>query len=138
MVSSGGSIAEIVPSQTPLIIKARVAAADISKVFICDSPEVVNCQKGRVKMRFSAYPYPDYGVMQGAVRTITADAILSQDNMAIEPYYEVTIEPEKIYLQRDSQQYPIQAGMEVSADIIADSESLLTFILRKTRLITSL
>ena len=138
VVSSGGSIAQIAPSQTPLIIKARVAAADISKVFICDSPEVVNCQKGRVKMRFSAYPYPDYGIMKGAVRAITADAISSPNNMAIEPYYEVTIEPEKLYFQRDSQQYPIQAGMEVSADIIADSESVLTFILRKTRLITNL
>ncbi|MEA5513531.1 biotin/lipoyl-binding protein [Nodularia sp. UHCC 0506] len=138
VISSGGSIAQIAPSQTPLIIKARVAAADISKVFICDSPEVVNCQKGRVKMRFSTYPYPDYGIMRGAVRTVTADAISSQDNMTIEPYYEVTIEPEKLYFQRDSQQYPIQAGMEVSADIIAESESVLTFILRKTRLITSL
>ncbi|TVP62109.1 MAG: HlyD family efflux transporter periplasmic adaptor subunit [Nodularia sp. (in: Bacteria)] len=138
VVNSGGSIAQIAPSQTPLIIKARVAAADISKVFICDSPEVVNCQKGRVKMRLSAYPYPDYGVLQGAVRTITADTILPQNNMTIEPYYEVTIEPEKLYLQRDLQQFPIQAGMEVSADIIADSESILTFILRKTRLITNL
>ncbi|MDB9304257.1 MULTISPECIES: HlyD family efflux transporter periplasmic adaptor subunit [Cyanophyceae] len=138
VVSSGGSIAQIAPSQTPLIIKARVAPADISKVFICDYPEVGNCQKGRVKMRFSAYPYPDYGIMRGAVRTITADAISSQNNMTIEPYYEVTIEPEKVYLQRDLQQYPIQAGMEVMADIIAQEESVLTFILRKTRLITSL
>jgi HlyD family secretion protein len=50
----------------------------------------------------------------------------------------VTIEPENLYLQRDLQQYLIQAGMEVVADIISEEESVLTFILRKTRLLTNL
>ncbi|QJB45150.1 biotin/lipoyl-binding protein [Dolichospermum flos-aquae] len=138
VVNLGSAIAQISPSYTPLVIKARVAAADISKVFVCNSPEVVSCRKGKVKMRFSSYPYPDYGILIGAVRSITADAILPQDNITAEGYYEVTIEPENLYLQRDLQQYPIQAGMEVVADIISEEESVLTFILRKTRLLTNL
>jgi HlyD family secretion protein len=89
-------------------------------------------------MRFSAYPYPDYGILEGAVRSITADAILSQSNNTGESYFEVTIEPEKLHLQRDLQKYPIQAGMEVVTEIIAKEESVLTFILRKTRLLTNL
>ncbi|QSV63557.1 MAG: biotin/lipoyl-binding protein [Dolichospermum sp. DL01] len=138
VVNLGSAIAQISPSYTPLIIKARVAAADISKVFVCNSPEIVSCRKGKVKMRFSSYPYPDYGILIGAVRSITADAILPQGNITAEGYYEVTIEPENLYLQRDLQQYPIQAGMEVVADIISEEESVLTFILRKTRLLTNL
>ena len=104
----------------------------------CNSQEVVNCQIGKVKMRFSAYPYPDYGILEGAVRSITADAILSQSNNTGESYFEVTIESEKLHLQRDLQKYPIQAGMEVVTEIIAKEESVLTFILRKTRLLTNL
>jgi HlyD family secretion protein len=138
VVNLGSAIAQISPSYTPLVIKARVAAADISKVFVCNSPEVVSCRKGKVKMRFLSYPYPDYGILIGAVRSITADAILPQDNITAEGYYEVTIEPENLYLQRDLQQYLIQAGMEVVADIISEEESVLTFILRKTRLLTNL
>ncbi|MEA5575771.1 biotin/lipoyl-binding protein [Anabaena sp. UHCC 0451] len=137
VVNSGSSIAQIAPSYTPLVIKARVTAADISKVFVCDAQEAVNCQIGKVKMRFSTYPYPDYGILEGAVRSITADAILPQDNNTGESYFEVTIEPEKLHLQRDLQKYPIQAGMEVMADIIAEEETVLTFILRKTRLLTN-
>ncbi|WP_071191065.1 hypothetical protein [Trichormus sp. NMC-1] len=83
-------------------------------------------------------PHPDYGILEGAVRSITADAILPQNNNTGESYFEVTIEPEKLHLQRDLQKYPIQAGMEVMADILAEEETVLTFILRKTRLLTNL
>ena len=138
VVNSGSAIAQIAPSHTPLVIKGRVATADISKVFVCDAQAVVNCQKGKVKMRFSTYPYPDYGILTGAVRSITADAILPQDNITAAGYYEVTIEPEKLFLQKDSQRYPLQPGMEVIADIIAEEESVLRMILRKTRLLTKL
>ncbi|NET01228.1 MAG: biotin/lipoyl-binding protein [Sphaerospermopsis sp. SIO1G1] len=138
VVNSGSAIAQISPSDTPLVIKARVTAADISKVFVCDTKKVLDCQQGKVKMRFSSYPYPDYGILNGAVRSITADAILPQDNITAESYYEVTIEPEKLFLQKDLQQYPLQPGMEVVADIIAEEESVLRLILRKTRLLTNL
>jgi HlyD family secretion protein len=37
-----------------------------------------------------------------------------------------------------NQSYPIQAGMEVTADIISREEILLTFILRKARLLADL
>jgi multidrug efflux pump subunit AcrA (membrane-fusion protein) len=91
-------------------------------------------------LRVSAYPYPDYGTLAGAVRAITADAITPQSNAITShtPYYEVTIQPEKLSLQKDNQSYFIEPGMEVTADIITKEETLLTFILRKARLITDL
>lgn len=50
------------------------------------------------------------------------------------PYYEVTIQPEQAYLVKSDRQYPLQSGMEVTADIISREETVLTFILRRTRL----
>jgi hypothetical protein len=49
-------------------------------------------------MWVSAYPYPDYGTLKGGVRGITADAITPQSNSNSQaaPYYEVTVEPEKL------------------------------------------
>ncbi|AFY46404.1 multidrug resistance efflux pump [Nostoc sp. PCC 7524] len=134
----GEAIAHIAPQNTPLIIKARVASADIGKVQICQSQKVADCQQGKVQIRFSAYPYPDYGTLKGAVREITADAITTANNSSIPTYYDVTIEPEVNYLQNNLQKYYIQAGMEVTTDILAQEETLLTFILRKTRLLTNL
>ncbi len=141
VVRPGDAIAQIAPSKAPLVVKARVAAQDISKVRVCPAAQVTDCKEGKVLLRVSAYPYPDYGTLKGSVRAITADAITPQNNPATAPatpYYEVTIEPESLYLQKANQSYFIQAGMEVTADIISREETLLTFILRKARLLADL
>ncbi|WP_017315237.1 HlyD family efflux transporter periplasmic adaptor subunit [Mastigocladopsis repens] len=140
VVSAGDAIAQIAPSHAPMVIKARVAAQDISNVKVCKAEKVSECQQGKVLLRISAYPYPDYGTLSGSVRAITADAITPQSNSsgAVVPYFEVTIQPEKLSLEKGGISYPIQPGMEVTADIISREEKLLTFILRKARLLTDL
>jgi HlyD family type I secretion membrane fusion protein len=148
VVRPGEAIAQIAPDRAPLVVKARIAAQDISKVRVCKQEQVLDCAEGKVQMRVSAYPYPDYGTLKGAVRAIAPDATIPQVNnasaagasnaSAAAPYYEVTIEPEKPYLVKGERQYPLQSGMEVSADIISREETVLTFILRKARLLTDL
>ncbi|MCC5652330.1 HlyD family secretion protein [Nostoc sp. XA013] len=140
VVRPGDAIAQIAPKNAPLVVKARVPSSDISKVQVCKVPEVTKCSEGEVQMRLSAYPYPDYGILKGAVRGISADAITSQgnSNIPIAPYYEVTIEAERNHLTRGDKSYSIQAGMDVTAEIISKKETLLTFILRKARLLTDL
>ena len=140
VVKAGDVIAQIAPNSAPLVIKARVAASDITKVKVCKVVQVTKCTQGKVQMRLSAYPYPDYGILNGAVRGITADAIIPQSNSNIPalPYYEITIQPDRFYLIKGNQSYAIQPGMEVTADIISKEETVLTFILRKARLLTDL
>ncbi len=140
LVHAGEAIAQIAPSEAPLVVKANVSAEDISKVKVCKSPKVALCEQGKVQMRISAYPYPDYGILQGAVRSISADVITPASNPIVPtaPYYEVTIEPEKLNLKKGNKLYPIQAGMEVNAEIISQKETFLTLILRKARLMTNL
>ena len=128
-VRLGEEIAQISPIDTPLVVKARVATQDISKVKIGQ----------KTQMRVSAYPYPDYGILEGRVIAISPDAIIPQNTGAnpIIPYYEVTIEPRKFYL-KDDPKNALQSGMEIQADIIAKDETVLKFILRKARLFTDL
>ncbi|MCL2929293.1 MAG: HlyD family efflux transporter periplasmic adaptor subunit [Trichodesmium sp. MAG_R01] len=123
-VESGAAIAQIVPNNAHIVFKARVTAADIAKVKIGQP----------VQIRVSAYPFPDYGILKGTVRSISPDAIAHQ--VLKEAYYEVTIEPEKPYLVKGGSQYLIQPGMEGRADIISSQETVLTFVLRKLRLLT--
>ncbi|MBW4564993.1 MAG: HlyD family secretion protein [Mojavia pulchra JT2-VF2] len=142
VLRSGETVAEIAPSSTPLVVKARVLAQDITKVQLCKEEKVSDCTQGKVQLRVSAYPYPDYGTLKAAVREISPDAITPQSNEVntgvTTSYYEVTIQPEKAYLIKDNYQYPIQPGMEITADIISREETILTFILRKARLLTDL
>lgn len=140
-VQPGTAIAQIVPSDVPLVIKARVAAQDIGPVKVGQP----------VQIRISAFPYPDYGTLKGKVNGIAPDAIALPTGGSGEAYYEVTIQPERSYLVREEsannlnlfgvqkahvvRQYAIQSGMEGRADIITGQETVLTFVLRKARLI---
>ncbi|WP_019498850.1 HlyD family secretion protein [Pseudanabaena sp. PCC 6802] len=137
MVQPGTEIAQIAPNRAPLIVKALVPSRDISKIQICQAEKATDCQEGRVQLRVAAYPYPEYGTLNGAIRSRSPDAIATQSNEIGTPsqYYEVTIQPEKLYLEKGDRQYPIQAGMEISADILSREETVLTFLLRKTRLL---
>jgi HlyD family type I secretion membrane fusion protein len=137
VVSAGDAIAEIAPNKAPLVVKARVAAEDISKVKLCKAAKIDDCTAGKVEMRVSTYPYPDYGTLQGRISAIAPDTTKSQNNTST-PYYEVTIQPETTYLVKNGQKYFIQPGMEIRADIISTEETILKFILRSSRLISNL
>ncbi|NEP61093.1 MAG: HlyD family efflux transporter periplasmic adaptor subunit [Symploca sp. SIO2G7] len=137
-VNSGDAIAQIVPSDSPLVIKTQVYPQDIGKV-----------ETGQtVQMQVSAYPYPDYGTLQGTVVEMTPDALPCNQNCVggATAYYEVVVMPERAYLVKGgslnddsgSHQYSIEPGMEITADIISRKERVITFILRKARLLTDL
>ena len=123
-VEVGTAIAEIVPSDALLVFKARVNASDIARVKVGQP----------VQIRVSAYPFPDYGILKGTVSSISPDAIAPE--VLREAYYEVTIAPEKPYLEKNDRSFPIQSGMEGRADIILSQETVLSFVLRKARLLT--
>ncbi|WP_377480992.1 MAG: HlyD family efflux transporter periplasmic adaptor subunit [Microcoleus anatoxicus] len=144
-VQAGSAIAQIVPSDVPLIVKAKVTSQDIARIQIGQP----------VQMRISALPFPDYGTLKGTVSEIAPDAIAPQNpaNNSGGSYYEVSIKPDKTYLTRiesasgnflggsqanEPRQYAIQSGMEGRADIITGQETVLTFVLRKARLMTDM
>ncbi len=141
-VPAGEQIAQIVPSDAPLEVKAAVALQDKNKLK----------QGQTVQMRVSACPYPDYGTLKGKVKTISPDAIAPQGNAAnataatsasqkmaaVGSFYEVTIEPENLSLGRDKHQCALQLGMEGTVDIISREETVLQFFLRKARLIADI
>ena len=140
-VRVGEQIAQIVPSNAPLEVKAKVSPKDIGKL-----------ETGQdVQMRVSACPYPDYGTLKGQVKAISSDAIAPQVNgtndltngsteqaKAMGTFYEVTIEPDSLSLGKDNNQCTLQLGMEGRADIITREETVLKFLLRKARLIADL
>ena len=120
------------------MVKASVASHDIAKV-----------EKDQtVQLRVFACPYPDFGTIEGKVLTISPDISQSQtgDNNLLSAQetnstldtYEVTIEPMSHFLKKEQKKCQLKSGMEARADIITKEETILTFILRKARLITQL
>lgn len=143
-IQAGEAIAQVAPRSDALVIKARVPAQDIAKVSVCQIEQVSACEEGKVQLKVSAYPYPDYGTLRGAVRAISPDVITSLNGnssdagtiASSEPVYEVIIQPETSQMKRKERSYPLRVGMDVTADIVAREETVLTFILRKARLMS--
>jgi multidrug efflux pump subunit AcrA (membrane-fusion protein) len=138
-VAAGEQIAQIVPSNVPIVVKAMVTPGDKSKLKAGQN----------VQMRISACPYPDYGTLQGKVQAISADVITPQANgvstndatqntASVGAFYEVTIQPQSLAVGQSKHQCAIQLGMDGTADIISREESVLQFFLRKARLIADL
>ena len=136
-VTVGQEIAHIAPASNSLVIKALVSPQEIHKVAI-DQP---------VQMKVSACPYPDYGTLQGVVSNIAPDSIAPPnsrtDNSSSSPnsgasFYPIIINPEHLALRKGKNQCKIQSGMEGKADIIAQKETVMQFLLRKARLISDL
>lgn len=125
-IRAGDVVAHIVPTQTPVTLKARVSVQDISQVAVGQTAQ----------LQISAYPYPDYGVLTGIVEAIAPDVVsvgTPTTGMAAS-YYEVTIQPTQSYLVKGDRQYPLQPGMEARADIISHQETLMQSLLRNLRL----
>lgn len=142
VVQSGEAIAQIAPKNIPYVVIGYVDDQDIGKVAVGQT----------VDMRIAAYPYPDYGILKGTITAIAPDATVPQPNNGAANtgesapsgktvgmrYYEVTIRPQKPYLVKAGRPYHLQSGMEARADIISRDETVLTFVLRKARLIADL
>jgi multidrug efflux pump subunit AcrA (membrane-fusion protein) len=133
VVRIGDRLAQIIPTGTPLDIKALVAISDISNVKVGQT----------VQMRVSACPYTDYGVASGTVSEISADAKSIERNSTQQPQvaangvYEVTIKPTSLSLKRGRNTCQIRSGMDGRADIISKEETVWQFMLKKARLLVN-
>jgi multidrug efflux pump subunit AcrA (membrane-fusion protein) len=135
VVHAGDRLAQIVPTDTPLSIKAFIAIADIDRVKVGQT----------VQIRVSACPYTDYGIGSGIVSEVSADAkpleksagnnATQQPQTAANGIYEVTIKPDTLTLNRGGKKCQIRSGLTGRADIISKEETILHFMLSKARLL---
>lgn len=138
VVRSSEAVAQIVPHNAPLVIKAMVPTGDVKKVTVDE----------KVQLRVDACPYPDYGTLKGTVSAISPDAISADQSkaatgstgaaVAAASYFEVMVKPESLEFGQGKHKCHLQAGMAATADIISREETAMQFLLRKARLISDL
>jgi HlyD family secretion protein len=134
VVQSGQAIAQIAPSNYALLIKAQVSSGDINKV----------AKGAEVQMRVNGCPYTEYGTLKGTVQNISADTVAAassptaNDSSATQKpsAYEVTIQPKALFLGKRQDICRLKFGMDGRVDIITQKETVLTFILKKAKLLT--
>ena len=86
-----------------------------------------------VKLKYDAFPYQKFGIKEGVVETISKTAQLPQEIGVVvqnpEPLYRVGIALSAQSVEAFDEAMPLQAGMELTADIVLEDRRLLEWVL---------
>lgn len=87
----------------------------------------------RTRLRFEAFPYQRFGIYEGEI-TQTGQAILLPNELDMpvpiqEPVYRVAVALESQEIRAYGSSVPLQSGMLLSADIVLEQRSLLSWLL---------
>lgn len=141
VVASGQELARIAPQNTPMLVMALVP-----------TEQIANVQPGQeAHLRLAGCPFPDFGTMPARVVSVSPDAQGSwaSADPSLAPSgpqasagggissagYLVTLVPEQTELRSASRTCALRPGMDLRADITTRVETVLQFLLRRSRLL---
>jgi adhesin transport system membrane fusion protein len=119
VVRQGDEILQILPTDSDLIVEAKVKPADMSNINV-GLP---------VKVKLDAYDYSIFGSMKGSVTYVSADALTEDSKTGPMTYYRVKLAiTEKDFLGQKSQEIEVRPGMTATVDIQTGKRSVLSFL----------
>lgn len=121
--TNGTPLAIILPQNSVLVAEVYIPSRAIG--FVEPGQEV--------KLQYDAFPYQKFGIAYGKI-THVASTAQSPEEIGIpsksgEPIYRVGISLEAQTVEAFSQDMPLQAGMELTADIVLENRRLLEWLL---------
>jgi len=89
-------------------------------------------EKGQsVRLLFDAFPYQRFGAQFGSVTQVTSSVIMPDNSELLidnaEPVYLVTVELPSNSVKLDGQDYALQPGMLLSANIVLEDRTILAW-----------
>lgn len=91
-----------------------------------------------VLLRYRAYPYQHFGHARGVIRSVSRSAMAAAElppgfaggaGTAAEPLYRLTVGLERQHMTIGARDYPLQAGMQLEADVLLDRRRLVDWLL---------
>ena len=120
VLQSGQTIATIIPRGARLLVEAHVQNKDIAFI-----------DKGmRTKLKFDAFPFQDYGIVDGTVIEVSPDA---QTNSESSSFYKVMIAPAQTAIGGQGKNVPLRPGLTLSAEIVTERKTVLALLLEPIR-----
>jgi hemolysin D len=131
VMQSGQHFVTLVPADAPLEIEANIFGHDNGFVHVGDP----------VAIKFDTFPYSQYGMAEGTVRTVSPDSFTAQDEArnptstvpvsptSTEPFYRTRIAIDKVALHDVPAGFRVTPGMPVTADIKVGKRTVLSYLL---------
>jgi HlyD family secretion protein len=131
VLQSGGQFITLTPTDEPAEVEVRIAGRDDGFVHVGDP----------VAIKFDTFPFPQYGLAHGTVRTISADSFSAEDDPrsgsgsvplssgGTEPFYRSRITIDRLGLHGVPAGFHVVPGMPVIADIKVGRRTALAYLL---------
>ncbi|BAI88284.1 MAG: HlyD family efflux transporter periplasmic adaptor subunit [Arthrospira platensis PCC 7345] len=119
VVQQGGMIVEIAPQDANILLKAEMATTQSGSL-----------QKGMaVKMKFDAYPFQDYGVVDGSLIKISPTTKMQETSQGRVAIYELEIELNKTCIPSGKDCIQLRPGDTATAEVVVRQRRVIDFIL---------
>jgi len=133
VVQPGTVLLTLVPKDDRLRAEVWVANEDIGFV-----------REGQtVRLKFAAFPFQKYGMVDGAVEHVSADSAEGGGSSRVAPgdarnrnsalVYKALIALEAMQLELDGQRFPLSPGMQANAEILLGRRSVMEYLLSPVR-----
>jgi hemolysin D len=116
-----------VQANSPLGGIAPKNARSVLKIAIAEQDRAFLREGLPVKLKFSAFPYQRYGVINGKVEYISPATKPSSQNK--QPVYEGRVALTRDHYQVDDKRYPLRYGMTATAEIVVRERRLIDLAL---------
>lgn len=119
VVRQGDEILQILPTETDLIVEAKVKPSDMA-----------NIKAGLpAKVKLDAYDYAIFGTMKGVVAYVSADTLSEDTKTGPVTYYRVKVNiSEKDFKGEKAQEIEVRPGMTATVDIQTGKRSVLSYL----------
>jgi adhesin transport system membrane fusion protein len=117
VIEPAQKLAEIVPSDNDLMVRAQVSPADIAFLKTGQS----------VRVSVTAYDPQIYGTLDGTLERVSADTV--EDGRG-NVFFEIDVRTKKNHLGPDTQPLPIVPGMISETDVIVGKRTILTYLMK--------
>jgi HlyD family secretion protein len=137
VLTAGQQFITLVPSNAPLEIEANIAGSEDGYVHVGDP----------VAIKFDTFPYTQYGMAHGVVRTISPDSFNAQDEqrnpsgavpipqgqiagqVSSAVWYRTRVTLDQIGLHDTPAGFHLSPGMPVTADVLVGKRTLMAYFL---------
>lgn len=119
VLQPGQRIAQIAPKNADLVLKAHIPSQESGFVKV-GMP---------VKVKFDAYPFQEYGVVEGRVKWISPDSKAKQTSVGNIESYDLEVELNKQFIKNGDKQINLTPGQTATAEIVVRQRRVIDFVL---------
>lgn len=119
VVQPGQMVAQIAPEKAPLVLRANM-----------NSQETGFLKVGMpVKIKFDAYPFQDYGLVEGRLTWISPSSKATETAQGTVQTFELEVQLNQPYIQSGDKQIALTPGQTATAEVIVRQRRVIDFLL---------